>query len=1188
MKVGAIIVAMLALSAMWLSGISADAQVRPDTTQPYWMNIGPRPTVPNVSTWGHTSGRINTVVVKPDNPNVVLVGGSNGGIWRSSDGGVTFKPVADDQMMLPVGSIAFAPNNPSIVYAGMGDGTYLGYGILRSNDGGQSWTHVNNDTFPAYITARKVVVDPTDPNRVNVAVQGFLAGPLGGFSAGGFYLSTDGGVNWTRTLMGVGRDMVIDPANRLTLYGAMASAVTPGTVAAGVYRSTDGGLTWGTAPFFSVPYQPTQEVKVAMSALDSRTLWVYTGDISLPSNSMLAAVTTGSGAAKTWVAGPALIDTGDFPFNTYLATDPANASSIYIGARDVFNVTRNADDSLTFSNLTHNYVNTGVAWALALPATVRLTSEAQHAIAFSPADPKVFYCANDGGLYKSPDGGVTFQSLNDSLTLQLVNTLTVDPNDASLLFAGIEDNGLERKTPNSATWNVMITGDGGNIVIDPLDNSIISGVTTGGFVFRFLNRGQTSNGFVANIATFGEPSGGRVGAPPAFAGNWIDQTLYYASWRVFTSKDLGVTWTPLGAADLTRGGQDRILLMNVSPMHPEIIFTASQQRRVMMTSNGGVSWNDVSAGLPARGYTGITIDNTNLNVAYLVVGGYGTDHVFKTLNSGANWTDITGNLPNTPAHALLVDPLNPNILYLGTDIGVFQSDASGSNWVPFNNGLPPVPVTSFAAQPGGLIRIGTYGRGVYELVRPAASQGTPFQIVDRGGVSMVSTGASSTVSVGHGRIQPDSISASPSGIAIFGFRQNGVLVSETGVPASAALTSGRIYAEIGGSVNTGIAISNPNSAAVTLSFNFTDALGNPGGPTGNMTIPANGQVAQFLDQAPLKTYTSATFQGAFSFTSSLPVGVVALRGFTNERGEFLMSTLPVVDTKAAARTGVLVIPHYADGGGWATQIFLVNPTDNTLTGTLSFDDPSGRPATVTIGGTSGVSFQYSIPGRSSQKFALGGARATTASGQIRVFGGGGVTDPVPMVLFSYKPAGVTVSEAGVPVVMGTAIRTYVESSSPQSGNIQSGIAVATVSGNATTAVFEITDLNGTPVDGIAPVSLTLPSLGQTAKFLGDIFPKLPAPFKGVLRITATPSPGVSVVGLRTRVNERGDFLITTTPPSLESATPPGGDLLFPHFVDGGGYTTQFILFSGTTSQPASGTLKLLKQDGGTLNLPLAP
>jgi hypothetical protein len=133
--------------------------------------------------------------------------------------------------------------------------------------------------------------------------------------------------------------------------------------------------------------------------------------------------------------------------------------------------------------------------------------------------------------------------------------------------------------------------------------------------------------------------------------------------------------------------------------------------------------------------------------------------------------------------------------------------------------------------------------------------------------------------------------------------------------------------------------------------------------------------------------------------------------------------------------------------------------------------------------------------------------------------------------------------------------------------------------------FDVTDLTGAPASGIPPVTTTLPGTGQTAKFLSDIFPSLPSPFKGVLRITAT-SSGISVVGLRTRINERGDFLITTTPPTNEASAPATASMYFPQVADGGGYTTQFILFSGTSGQTTSGNLLLIKQDGSAFGLSL--
>ena len=196
--------------------------------------------------------------------------------------------------------------------------------------------------------------------------------------------------------------------------------------------------------------------------------------------------------------------------------------------------------------------------------------------------------------------------------------------------------------------------------------------------------------------------------------------------------------------------------------------------------------------------------------------------------------------------------------------------------------------------------------------------------------------------------------------------------------------------------------------------------------------------------------------------------------------------------------------------------------------------------------------------------------------------------PTPLVLFSYKPATVTVSEAGVPAASGTAFRMYAESSgtSARSGNIQSGIAVTNNASTTITVTFELTNLDGSTAGLPAPVSLSLPGFGHLAKFLAEIFQNqtLVNPFKGVLRVSTTSSSGISVVGLRTHYNELLDFLITTTPPTNESTPAAASEMLFPQLIGGDGYTTQFILFSGTAGQSSSGNLRLFGQGGQPLNL----
>jgi sugar lactone lactonase YvrE len=463
-------------------------------------------------------------------------------------------------------------------------------------------------------------------------------------------------------------------------------------------------------------------------------------------------------------------------------------------------------------------------------------------------------------------------------------------------------------------------------------------------------------------------------------------------------------------------------------------------------------------------------------------------------------------------------------------------------------------------------------------IRQVFSPGVSYAIADRGGTSGTTTGNSASIQTGYGRIQPSAGSATPAGLAIFGYHSGKYLISEAGVPATAALSSGRIYAEVNGTVDTGLAIANPNNQTATINFFFTDATGKDLG-AGTTTIGANQQIARFLDS--FKTFTGASFQGTFSFTSDVPVGVVAIRGLVNERRDFLMSTLPVIDTTAVTASGPVVVPHFADSGGWTTQILLVNPGNAALTGNVEFRDDNGALTKVAIGGQSNSTFAYAVPPRSSQKLATDGGGSTSASGSVRVIPADGGTAPVPLVIFSYQPGGtVTVTQAGVPSTSGTAFRIYVESSgnSGEPGTIQSGVAIANNTSSPATVTLELTNLDGSTAGLPGPVSQTLPGSGHIGQFLAQAFPGIPNPFKGILRVS-TASPGISVIGLRTRSNERGDFLITTTPPASETAPSSSAELVLPHLPDGGGYTTQVILFSGSAGQSLSGSILLVQQSG---------
>ncbi len=470
------------------------------------------------------------------------------------------------------------------------------------------------------------------------------------------------------------------------------------------------------------------------------------------------------------------------------------------------------------------------------------------------------------------------------------------------------------------------------------------------------------------------------------------------------------------------------------------------------------------------------------------------------------------------------------------------------------------------------------------------STGQTFSISDRGGVSLSSEGASATTVSGYGRVEADDGSTTPEGLAIFGFRPNGILVSEAGVPASATLQEGRIFAEIDSPVRTGLAIANPNDTAATIAFFFTNSDGIDSGH-GSLTLGPREQMARFLDEDPFNG-VSAT-RSTFTFTSDLPVAVIALRGLVNERSEFLMTTLPVAPL-AVATTGTVYFPHFVAGGGWTTQVILMNPTDAPIAGTVQFfgsgsETEAADPATLTLAdGRSGSTFAYSISPRSAVRLRTSDSAGPMKVGSVRAVPDPGQPAPSGVGVFAFRKGGITVSEAGVPAsTAGAAFRVYVEASGTpgQPHSVRSGIALTNTSGAPVTVSLELTDLDGTATG--LPEPLTIPASGHIARFIDEFFPALTTPFSGILRVTST-ATDIALVGLRLTTNERNDFVITTTPPSDESSATNSTDLFFPHFVDSAGWTTQFILFSGSPGQTASGVIRFTGQDGQPLGLPVAP
>jgi len=432
------------------------------------------------------------------------------------------------------------------------------------------------------------------------------------------------------------------------------------------------------------------------------------------------------------------------------------------------------------------------------------------------------------------------------------------------------------------------------------------------------------------------------------------------------------------------------------------------------------------------------------------------------------------------------------------------------------------------------------------------------------------------------------------------------LVSEAGVPSSASMVSGRIAYEDTTSaapsvscprtpqppqpvcVMTGVALSNPSARTVEVRFYFSDANGSDFGH-GTLSLGPRAQRAQFLNEAPFNGPVSA--KGSFTFTavdpqnhnSPLSIGVIALRGLYNERDEFLITTLPVGPVGNAV-TGSLVLPHFADGNGWSTQVLLTNPTNDPQVGFVQFfgqglpvdSGPLSMTVSISNSTLTARTFDYSIPPRGSVRFVTAGVRAATQAGSVRIIPRGVGLAPSAVAIFSHKPGNITVSEASVSAqALGTSYKLYMESAPSttegiSAGAIQSGLAIANPASAPVTANLILSRLDGSST-GLTR-SLTVPANGQISILSRELFPEITEVFQGVIRLSA-PS-AIAVTALRVRWNERDEFLMTTTPP-LNEAYVPAAEQLFPQVVSGGGWTTQIVAFGLT----GPGKLYLHLQNG---------
>ena len=706
------------------------AGLAPDHTG--WVALGP-------TTIG---GRTRSIVIDPQNPRNIWIASVGGGLWRSQDGGKTFKVVNDLMANLAVSWLAMSPKNQNVIYAGTGEGFSLdgirGAGIFRTLDA-EKWTQL-----PSTMDDRFRVI-----NRIAISADGatiLVATP------GGVYrnlTATADKPNWQLVLRGSISQVAFDPNDRgRAVAGGFNYDFQKGPAEVGSFFSLDGGKTWTPSTHKE---RWMSRVELAYAAADSSVVYAsvdnHGGEIWYSEDGGRSFSKRKSidqaGRVTNFLGDPKNSDQGWYD-NAIWAGDPNDKTFLVVGGIDVWRSTDGGDTLTHISN-----------WGTNLP------HGDQHAIVAHPlygksSDPKVsnvVFITNDGGLYRADDIRTASQSqgwtaLNQGYSVTQFYSGSGNP-ATQIIIGGSQDNGTLRYDPKFLPdhWTVMSGGDGGMTASDHHDNDYFYGEYINLSIFRSSDGGRKSeyiNGIYQESEDMGywktepylitdskSPGDSLFIAPFVLDPN--DNNRILAGGRsLWRSKDIrtktspdnpfesGPTWQVI--KDPT-GNQNEHLISAIAMISddPELIWTCHSNGDIFKTTAGRAEkpdWIEVSrtgaAALPRRYCSHITIDPADHNNVYVTFTGYQKGNLWRTKDGGTNWEDISASLPAVPIRDLTTHPRNSNYLYLATEVGIYASEDQGVTWGIGNEGPTNCSVNQMFWM-GNTLVAATHGRGMFSI-----------------------------------------------------------------------------------------------------------------------------------------------------------------------------------------------------------------------------------------------------------------------------------------------------------------------------------------------------------------------------------------------------------------------------------------------------------------------------------------
>jgi photosystem II stability/assembly factor-like uncharacterized protein len=689
-----------------------------------WRSIGP----------ANMGGRIADVEGVPGNPNIVYVGTASGGIFKTTNGGMTWTPIFDRQNTLSIGDIALEPGNPDVIWVGTGESATrnsvgFGDGVYRSTDGGKNWKYLG---LKETNTISKIVINPKNPDVAYVAAVGHVWGPN---EDRGIFMTTDGGKTWQKTLyidnQHGASDVAIDPQNPNILYAAMWRferrpwTFTSGSEKGGVFRSTDGGRTWtkvekglpkliGRIGLAVSPSNPD----VVYAIAETKEGTVYRSD--------------DKGETFRQVSKQKDLVSRGF-YYTKIRVDPTDENKVYAVASILF---KSLDGGRNFTRISPS------------------THIDFHALWIDPMNPKRMWQGQDGGTAVSYDEGGSWEYVNNYPAGQFYQVFADNAAPFYNLSGGLQDNGTwvgpaRNREPtgiHNDDWRMISFGDGFYAVAHPDNPDLFLTESQGGNVVRTDMNNREQQLVIPFFGVGGAAENDKVrfnwNAPLVLSPH-DKNTVYLGGSTVFRSTDFGKTWTPI-SPDLTTNNGERlknaggpvasentsaeyyetVISLAESPVQRGMIWAGTDDGNLQVTSDGGKSWTLLTKNVPDlpadSSVSHVEPSKTGVNVAYVAFDRHKVDdykpYVYKTTDGGKTFTNITGNLPaNGYVHIVREDPRNTNLLYAGTEVGLYASWDGGRNWSELNlKNLPKVAVHDILVHPrdNDLI-LATHGRSLY-------------------------------------------------------------------------------------------------------------------------------------------------------------------------------------------------------------------------------------------------------------------------------------------------------------------------------------------------------------------------------------------------------------------------------------------------------------------------------------------